>query len=211
MKVRLSELFISCHKYQETVPLSMFSYFYGKMGAGKSSIARLIDYCLGGDLELTPALQSEFVGATLTLQVDGNEVTLERQRNTDQIRAHWTKAGELFDTAVPARVPAERSCRDSNRGAVDLFFYLGAWPTQGAPQQAQRRLRLGRLSLRDLLWYCYSTRTPLIVSSSISMQLPIRSSVIRVGTCSVSSSAFTRSVLANWRVNSNTSGPHERD
>ena len=157
MKVRLSELFISCHKYQETVPLSRFSYFYGKMGAGKSSIARLIDYCLGGDLELTPALQSEFVGATLTLQVDGNEVTLERQRNTDQIRAHWTKAGELFDTAVPARVPAGEVVPGTRIEVLsDLFFYLGG---MAPPKVRRSKLKddsdLGRLSLRDLLWYCY--------------------------------------------------------
>jgi hypothetical protein len=157
MRVRLSELFIACHKYQETVPLSRFSYFYGKMGAGKSSIARLIDYCLGGDLELTPALQSEFVGATLTLKVGGNEITLERQRHADQIRAQWTKENELFDTAVPARVPAGEVLPNTGIEVLsDLFFYfVGMAPPKVRRSKLKDDSDLGRLSLRDLLWYCY--------------------------------------------------------
>ena len=58
MKIRLAELHVSFKKSKESIKFADFSYFYGQMGAGKSTIARLVDFCLGGDLgenEMTPA------------------------------------------------------------------------------------------------------------------------------------------------------------
>ena len=44
MNLRLRELIVHCKKAKERVRFGGYSYFYGQMGAGKSSIARLIDY-----------------------------------------------------------------------------------------------------------------------------------------------------------------------
>ena len=67
MRFNLKSLTLTFKRGNEVVLLEGVSYFWGQMGAGKTSIARLIDYCLGADIELSPALQSEFVGATLDL------------------------------------------------------------------------------------------------------------------------------------------------
>ena len=50
MKVRLTELHLSFKKEKELIRFADFSYFHGQMGAGKSTIARLVDFCLGGNL-----------------------------------------------------------------------------------------------------------------------------------------------------------------
>lgn len=44
MKLEIAELQIACRSSHEAVAFGQFSYFYGQMGAGKSSIAKLIDY-----------------------------------------------------------------------------------------------------------------------------------------------------------------------
>ena len=57
MKIRFSRLIMNCRESVEEIDLSaQISLFHGKISAGKSSIVRLIDFCLGGDLERTPAL-----------------------------------------------------------------------------------------------------------------------------------------------------------
>ena len=70
MKMRLNELHLICKKSVEPIVFDDISYFYGELGAGKSTIARLIDYCLGSkQIVMTPALQSEFVAVALKLTV----------------------------------------------------------------------------------------------------------------------------------------------
>jgi hypothetical protein len=56
LEFHLNSLTLAFKKETVTVPFSGISYFWGQMGAGKTSIARLIDYCLGGSIELSPAL-----------------------------------------------------------------------------------------------------------------------------------------------------------
>jgi tetratricopeptide (TPR) repeat protein len=157
MKLSLVELLISCQKSQEVISFTGFNYFYGKMGAGKSSIARIIDYCLGGELQLTPALQSEFVAATLTLIVGKHHLALVRHRNAGQIHAHWEDAGQSFDALVPARhADGEVIAGTGVEVLSDLFFYLsGMRPPKVRRSKIKDDSELGRLSLRDLLWYCY--------------------------------------------------------
>ena len=50
MNFHIKELHLSFKKGKETVQFADFTYFYGPMGAGKSTIARLVDFCLGGIL-----------------------------------------------------------------------------------------------------------------------------------------------------------------
>jgi len=157
MNFRLNELLVHCKQGAERVPFSDFTYFYGQMGAGKSTIARLIDYSLAGDLELTPAMQSEFVAATLSLRVAGNDVTLTRNRESDQIRAQWEKSGEPFDAIIPARTGNVEVVHNTSIEVLsDLFFVLsGVKPPKVRRSKLKEDSELGRLSLRDLLWYCY--------------------------------------------------------
>src|SRR5205085_2309187 len=79
------------------------SYFWGQMGAGKTSIARLADYCLGGDIKLSPAMQSEFVAATLMFSVARGEVTIERARDSERVLASWGIGEDAYRVNLPAR------------------------------------------------------------------------------------------------------------
>ena len=156
MRLYLRELRIAFKRSTETIAFSDFSYFFGQMGAGKTSIARLVDYCLGGDLELSPALQSEFVAATLVLAVEGTALTIERQRASDRVRAAWTLDGE-FEVILPARVADGVVLRDTQVETLsDLVFHLlGMRPPKVRRSKEREDSERARLSLRDLLWYCY--------------------------------------------------------
>lgn len=48
MKFNLVSLKLSLRRADEQIDFSKLTYFWGQKRAGKSSIARLIDYCLGG-------------------------------------------------------------------------------------------------------------------------------------------------------------------
>lgn len=48
MKFRLNSLDLMFRQEEVAIPFADVSYFWGRMGAGKTSIALMIDYCLGG-------------------------------------------------------------------------------------------------------------------------------------------------------------------
>ncbi len=159
MHIRLTKLTLVFTASTEQLPFEDVSYFYGQMGAGKSSIARLIDYCLGGKLNLSPALQSEFTAATLFLFVNEKPLTLERQRDSDYVVCSWSDEQGKFDLILPAR-------KAGNSGPLipgtevevlsDLIFYLiGIRPPRVRRSKIKEDSELSRLSLRDLLWFCY--------------------------------------------------------
>jgi hypothetical protein len=106
MNIRLIDIIISLKGGQENIDFTDFNYFYGQMGSGKSSIARLIDFCLGGDMgenEMTPALQAEFISASLSLKVEESPLVLERNAHSNQVRAWWSIAEQNFEVLIPAQ------------------------------------------------------------------------------------------------------------
>src|SRR5512146_3240123 len=103
MKFFIRQLVLNCKAAQETLKLSGFNYYYGQMGAGKSTIARLIDFCLGGRLEYTPALQQEFVSATLDLVIEGKSLLLTRNSGENKVEAQWTDGDQPYQILIPAR------------------------------------------------------------------------------------------------------------
>src|SRR5689334_20554355 len=106
MKFRLNQLVLTFTREEVTIPFSEVSYFWGQMGAGKTSISRMIDYCLGGRIELTPAMQSEFVAATLFLGLEKGPLRIERPRDSDRVVAQWGDGDEAHELSLPARSPA---------------------------------------------------------------------------------------------------------
>jgi len=139
MKVRLTDLVIVFKKERERIVFTDFNYFYGQMGAGKSTIARLIDYCLGGDFVWTPALQSEFVSVSLALRVVDSDLVLNRDANAGRIRAQWKKANESFEAVIPARSPEGEIVAGTGIEVVsDLIFTL----------RVRRRRKCGAARLR---------------------------------------------------------------
>ena len=89
MKLALKKLHLSLHRSIERIDLPGVIYFFGPIGSGKSSIGRLIDFCLGGSYAWTPALQAEMVSAALEISVNDVQVTLHRDRDSNQIMAAW--------------------------------------------------------------------------------------------------------------------------
>src|SRR5277367_2195867 len=103
MRLRLQILELVCRESIEVIEFKDISYFYGEMGSGKSTIARLIDFAFGGTIIMTPALQSEFVEVTLHLTVNDLPCVLTRARDSDQVRATWGPEGNQSQLMIPAR------------------------------------------------------------------------------------------------------------
>src|SRR6187401_3415379 len=104
MNVRLKYLEVRAKRTTERIWFSeTVTFLYGPVSTGKSTVARLVDYCLGGDLERTPAIQQEFVSAALSLTLGTSECVLERgATDTQFVRVTWaTPAGELNSVNAP--------------------------------------------------------------------------------------------------------------
>ena len=157
MNIRLNSLTVTCKKSKEVIPFTDFTYFYGQMGAGKSSIVRMIDFCFGGDLEMTPALQNELVGVGLSLTIEGNPTVLERSPDSGSVRVEWTKGFDAVQLLISARTPSEKPVFGKDVHVLsDLLFYVaGKTPPKVRRSKADEDSPLQRLSFRDLFWYCY--------------------------------------------------------
>jgi hypothetical protein len=65
MKIRFETLKLICKRSEEVIDFSsQISFFHGELSAGKSTIARLIDFCLGASLEATTAIPQEMVAVS---------------------------------------------------------------------------------------------------------------------------------------------------
>jgi len=158
MKFFLRELNIVFSKTIENIPFNDITYFFGQMGSGKTSIARLINYCLGGSIHLSPALQSEFISVELILQIKEKEVTIQRERNSEQVTVSWEmESGEFYTLQLPARKPDGIVLPGTNIEQLsDLLFYLSdITPPKVRKSKIKEDSELQRLSFRDLFWYCY--------------------------------------------------------
>lgn len=157
MKFRLVSLTLSLRRGDEHIEFSKLSYFWGQMGAGKSSIARLVDYCLGGTIQLSPALQAEFVSATLTVELERAWVSIERARDAADVFASWEEDQGPYSVVIPARVAAGEVIPETGVETLsDLIFWLSEInPPRVRKSKANADSKIVRLSLRDLLWYCY--------------------------------------------------------
>ncbi len=157
MKFTLLSLKLALRETDEEIDFPKLSYFWGQMGAGKSSIARLIDYCLGGIIQLSPALQAEFVSATLTLELERSTLRIERQRDTMNVFASWVDDQKPYSVVIPAREAAGEVLPQTGVETLsDLVFWLSnIKPPRVRKSKAKADSKIVRLSLRDLLWYCY--------------------------------------------------------
>jgi rubrerythrin len=157
MRIVLRFLELHFRKSVETIELVHVNFFWGKIGAGKSSIARLFDYCLGADIQLTPALQLEFVQAVLSLDVEGRRLTIYRERESSNVVAAWREGDATMEALIPARRADGVAVPGTSIEVLsDLFFHLAERPAPMV-RKGRRTAEPGmvRLSLRDLVRFCY--------------------------------------------------------
>ncbi len=157
MKFQLRSLTLGLKREDIEILFADVNYFWGQMGAGKTSIARLIDYCLGGNIELSPALQSEFVSATLILSLENGDLRIERGRDTEMVIAKWGEGKDAYQASIPARQPnGEVVPGTSIEVLSDLIFWMsGIVAPRVRRSKTKQDSGVQRLSMRNLLWYCY--------------------------------------------------------
>lgn len=160
MKIRLSYIFVRTKRTAEKIPLSeAVTFLYGPIGKGKSSVARLIDYCFGGNLERTPAIQQEFVAVTLGAKFGKYDCTFERgAKDTSSVRVTWSSEGDSGSVNAPlsANENEPQLIEAEVYNLSDLLFYLcGVKPIKVLKSRRDPDSKIIRLSFRDIWWYCY--------------------------------------------------------
>lgn len=157
MKLNLKKLNIELRKSTEILEFPGVSYFYGPIGSGKSSIARLVDYCLGANVEWPWALQREVVSIALELQLNNVELTLQRTPNSGTVVAVWSDGDDFLQLALPARKASGVVLPGTNVEVLsDLIFYLANIdPPKVRRKKGSQDEHLERLSFRDLFRFCY--------------------------------------------------------
>ncbi len=165
MNIRLKNLVLHTRKTVERIEFSpSVTFIHGPIGKGKSTVARLVDYCLGGKLERTPAIRHEFVAAELSLVLGCHDCLIERgSEDTQGVRLTWSAMNDVYGSVfAPFRAEEERLIEADVYNFSDLFFFLCGI----TPIKVRQRLRdpdspLVRLSIRDIWRYCYLDQTHL--------------------------------------------------
>jgi len=158
MKFQIKQLALQCTHEREIVNFVDFNYFHGPVGAGKTTIAKLIDFCLGADFEPTPILQPIFTQALLHIQVNDRDLMITRERDSGSVRAQWNEdANNPIDLVLPARKASGIVVPGTEIEVLsDLIFHLaGVKPPRVRKSKVREDSELVRLSFRDLFWYCY--------------------------------------------------------
>jgi uncharacterized coiled-coil DUF342 family protein len=165
VRLRLKELLITTRQTVERVDFSAaVTFLYGPVGTGKSTVARLIDYCFGGELERTPAIQREFIAAQLGLELGNYHCTIERSDvDTQSVRVTWSLGeGESGSINAPLVASAAPLVDGEVYNLSDLLFYLaGITPIKVRQRSRDAESPMVRLSFRDIWWYCYLEQTHL--------------------------------------------------
>jgi flagellar biosynthesis chaperone FliJ len=156
MKLRIEKLNLKFKKTEEVIDFGDITYFYGQMGAGKTSIAKLVDFCLGGNLEYSPALQQEFISAELILKINDKEASFLRPRDSNKLIANGFINDESLNLVIPITPEGELIEGTGIENLSDFIYYLaGITPPKVRRSKKKEDSELQRLSLRSLLWYCY--------------------------------------------------------
>ncbi len=177
MNIRLTHLLVRTRQTTEEINFSeSVTFLYGPVGTGKSTVARLVDYCFGGDLERTPAIQQEFVSVVLAARFGEYECTFERgAEDTQAVRVTWSRGEDDFGSVNAPLSPGEVRLLDAEvYNLSDLLFHLcGVEPIKVLKRSRDPESPMIRLSFRDVWWYCYLDQTHLD-SSFFRLEDPFR-------------------------------------
>jgi hypothetical protein len=159
MRIHLHTLKLDCRKSEEVIHFARnVTFIHGILSLGKSTVARLVDFCLGGDLELTTAVQRELLGAQLTLTIAGYNVLIERSKGENRLRVTWTdnEADDTTSILIRAKGDGPVVYGADVVNLSDLLFYLLGYPIiRVRKRTGDDSSPMVRLSFRDLLKFCY--------------------------------------------------------
>lgn len=165
MNIQLTHLLVRTRQTTEQIYFTEIATFlYGPVGTGKSSVARLIDYCFGGDLERTPAIQKEFISVVLGAKLGEYECTFERgAADTQAVRVTWTRGEDDFGSINAPLSAGDVTLLDAEvYNLSDLMFHLcGVKPIKVLKRRRDPDSPMIRLSFRDIWRYCYLDQTHL--------------------------------------------------
>ncbi|MCA9469359.1 MAG: AAA family ATPase [Nitrospira sp.] len=177
MNIKLTHLVVRTRKTTEEIRFSKtVTFLYGPVGTGKSTVARLVDYCFGGELERTPAIQMEFLSVILGAKLGEYECTFERgAEDTQAVRVTWSSGEDNFGSVNAPLSPGEVPLLDAEVFSLsDLLFHLcGTEPIKVPKRSQDPDSPMIRLSFRDIWRYCYLDQTHLD-SSFFRLEDPFR-------------------------------------
>ena len=177
MNIQLTHLVVRTRQTTEQIIFSeTVTFLYGPVGTGKSTVARLIDYCFGGELERTPAIQQEFVSVVLGAKLGEYECTLERgAEDTQAVRVTWTRGEDDFGSVNAPLTAGDATLLEAEvYNLSDLLFHLcGVEPIKVLKRSRDPNSQMIRLSFRDIWRYCYLDQTHLD-SSFFRLEDPFR-------------------------------------
>lgn len=160
MKFRMLNLHLETKKQGIDIQLNSINYFHGPISTGKSTIGRLIMYCLGKNMIETPALTKEFVSAKLSFETKDYSVVSERKKESSKLIVSFRKLdnNEPESVIIPAKGSTGASVipkKEIMNMSDFLFFLSGIEPPKVRRSRMKEDTELIRLSFHDLLWYCY--------------------------------------------------------
>lgn len=156
MKIYFEKLLVVCKKKIEEIDLThQVSFFHGKIGSGKSTIARLLDFCFGGDLENTSAINSEFIAAKLILVIGLYQVVLERVKKETTILIVWKLNEEVYRLNAPITGDGAVIYNEDIYSFSDVIFHLLDMAPLKIAKNKSVNSPMERLSIRNFFWYAY--------------------------------------------------------
>jgi len=177
MKIVLHSLTLNCKNGVEAVGFGrQLSFFHGEMSAGKSSIASLVDHCLGGRLERTPALSSELISVQLNATIGDSNALIERvMTDSGNVQVSWVSPdGAAHSESVPVKAAPAPVVGTEIHSLSDLLLHLLGFPVLRVRKRSfDPESELVRLSFRDISEFVYLDQSHLD-SDFFLLDVPIR-------------------------------------
>jgi uncharacterized Zn finger protein (UPF0148 family) len=156
MSLKITKLVLNCEKNctEEINFPNQLTFIHGETATGKSSIARLIDFCLGGDFEPTPALEA-LISAELFLKSAKYNFVIKREKNAKQVQLTWVNNEGLRESRLVPIIKTDVAIFGEIYNLSDILLYLLDLPNVRIPINIADEINPVRLSFRDIFWYCY--------------------------------------------------------
>jgi hypothetical protein len=166
MKIKLLKLTLFCKKSIEVVSFSSnITFFHGQTFVGKSSIARLIDYCLGAsNFERGPAISEEVISIQLSTEINNRPVLFERGIISPKVKVTWQENNVSESISAPVIAGSNPVFNTYVYNLSDLIFYLFGITPLTVPRSGQKKGTMVRLSFHDMMSYCYLQQKKLLNS-----------------------------------------------